>query len=47
MGLPEKHKISKAEYTNTHQDLPDKKKIQLDMQGFLASGYALRKMTKS
>jgi hypothetical protein len=26
MGLPETHKLSKAEYTNTQQDLPDKKK---------------------
>jgi hypothetical protein len=36
MGLPENNNKSKAEYTNTQQDLPDKKKIQLDMQGFLA-----------
>jgi hypothetical protein len=34
MGLPENHKLSKVEYTNTQLDLPDKKKIQLDMQGF-------------
>jgi hypothetical protein len=26
MGLPESQKLSKAEYTNTQQDLPDKKK---------------------
>jgi hypothetical protein len=47
MGLPENYKLSKAEYTNTQQDLPDKKKIQLDMQGFLASGFILQKATKS
>jgi hypothetical protein len=40
MGLPENHKLSKA-------DLPDKKKIQLDMQGFLAGGFVLPKSTKS
>jgi hypothetical protein len=27
MGLPENNKLSKAEYTNTQQDLPDKNKI--------------------
>jgi hypothetical protein len=27
MGLPKINKISKAEYTNTQQDLPDKKKV--------------------
>jgi hypothetical protein len=32
---------------NTQQDLPDKKKIQLDMQGFLAGGFVLPKATKS
>jgi hypothetical protein len=47
MGLPKNHKLSKAEYTNTQQDLPDKKKIQLDMQGFLAGGFVLPKATKS
>jgi hypothetical protein len=47
MGLPENHKISKAEYTDTQQDLPDKKKIQLDKQGFLAAGFVLPKATKS
>jgi hypothetical protein len=26
MGLPENHKLSKVEYTDTQQDLPDKKK---------------------
>jgi hypothetical protein len=25
MGLPENHKLSKAEYNNTQQDLPDQK----------------------
>jgi hypothetical protein len=45
MGLPENHKLSKAEYTNTQQDLPDKKKIQLNMQGFLAGGFVLPKAT--
>jgi hypothetical protein len=34
MGLPENNNKSKAEYTNTQQDLPDKKKVQLDMQLF-------------
>jgi hypothetical protein len=38
MGLLENHKLSKSEYTNTQQDLPDKKKVQLDMQGFLVGG---------
>jgi hypothetical protein len=47
MGLPENHKLSKAGYTNTQQDLPDKKKIQLDMQDFLAVGFVLPKVTKS
>jgi hypothetical protein len=47
MGLPENHKLIKAEYTNTQQDLPNKKKIQLDMQGFLADGFVLPKATKS
>jgi hypothetical protein len=47
MGLPENHKISKAEYTNTQQDLRDKKKVGLDMQGFLAGGFVLPKKTKS
>jgi hypothetical protein len=47
MGLPENHKLSKAEYTNTQQDLPDKKNEQLDIQGFLAVGFVLPKVTKS
>ena len=46
MGLPENHKLSKAEYTNTQQDLLDKNKIQLDMQGFWAGGFVLPKATK-
>ena len=49
MGLPENHKLSKAEYANTQQDWPDKNKIkeQLDMQDFLAGGFVLPKATKS
>jgi hypothetical protein len=47
MGLPENHKLSKAEYTNTQQDWPNKNKVQLDMQGFLAGGFVLPKGTKS
>jgi hypothetical protein len=47
MGFPENHKLSTTEYTNTQQDLPDKKKIQLDMQGFLTVGFVLPKVTKS
>jgi hypothetical protein len=47
MGLPENNNTSKAEYTNTQQDLPDKNKIRLDMQGFLAGGFVLPKATKS
>jgi hypothetical protein len=47
MGLPENNKLSKVEYTNTQQDLPDKKKIQLDMQGFFAAWFVLPKATKS
>jgi hypothetical protein len=47
MGLPENNKLSKVEYTNTQQDLPVKKKIQLDMQGLLAAGFVLPKATKS
>jgi hypothetical protein len=43
MGLPKNHKLSKA----TQQDLPDKKKMQLGMQGFLAGGFVLPKATKS
>jgi hypothetical protein len=34
MGLPENNDKSKAEYTNTQQDLPDKNNIKLGMQGF-------------
>jgi hypothetical protein len=37
MGLPENHKLSKTEYSNTQQDLPNKNKIRLDMQGFFGS----------
>jgi hypothetical protein len=47
MGLPENNNKIKVEYTNTQQDLPDNKKIQLDMQGFLAAGFVLPKATKS
>jgi hypothetical protein len=47
VGLPENHKLSKAKYINTQQDLPDKKEEQLDMQGFLAGGFVLPKATKS
>jgi hypothetical protein len=47
MGLPEKNKLSKAEYTNTQQDLTDKNKIRLDMQGFLAGGFVFPKASKS
>jgi hypothetical protein len=47
VGLPENHKLSKTEYTNTQQDLPDKNKVRLDMQGFLAAGFVLPKATKS
>jgi hypothetical protein len=47
MGLPENHKLSRAEYTNTQQDLPDKKKEQRDKQGFLVGGFVLPKATKS
>jgi hypothetical protein len=45
MGLPENN-ISKAEYSNTQQDLPVKIKTQLDMQGFLAGGFVLPKASK-
>jgi hypothetical protein len=47
MGLPENHKLNKAEYANTQQDSPNKKKVQLDMQGFLAGGFFLPKAAKS
>jgi hypothetical protein len=47
MGLPENHKLSKVEYANTQQDWPDKKKVQLDMQGFLTGGFVLPIATKS
>jgi hypothetical protein len=47
MRLPENHKLSKAEYTNTQQDLLNKNKVRLDMQGFLAVGFVLPKATKS
>jgi hypothetical protein len=47
MRLPENHRLSKAEYTNTQQDLSDKNKVRLGMQGFLACGFVLPKATKS
>jgi hypothetical protein len=47
MGLPENNDKSKTERTNTQQDLPDKNKIKLDMQGFLACGFVLPKASKS
>jgi hypothetical protein len=47
MGLPENNKLSKTEYTNAQQDLPAKKKVKLDMQGFLAAGFVLPKSIKS
>jgi hypothetical protein len=46
MGLPENNNKYKAEYTNTQQDLLDKK-IRLDMQGFSTIGFVLLKATKS
>jgi hypothetical protein len=47
MGLPKNNNKSKAEYTNTQQDLPEKNKIRLDMQDFLAGGFVLPKASKS
>jgi hypothetical protein len=47
MGLPENNIKSKAGYSNTQQDLPDKTKVRLDMQGFLAGGFVLPKAIKS
>jgi hypothetical protein len=47
MRLPENNSKSKVEYTNTQQDLPDKKKVRLDMQDFLACEFVLPKVTKS
>jgi hypothetical protein len=47
MGLPENNKLSKAECTNTQQDWPAKIKKQLDIEGFLATGFVLLKATKS
>jgi hypothetical protein len=47
MGLPESNNKSKAEYTNTQQDLQDKKKVRLDMQSFLTGGFVLPKASKS
>jgi hypothetical protein len=38
MGLPENNKLSKTEYNNTQQDLPDKKKVKLDMFAFWLLG---------
>jgi hypothetical protein len=43
MGLPENNNKSKAEYTNTQQDLPDIKKVRPDMQDFLSCGFVLPK----
>jgi hypothetical protein len=43
MGLSENYKLSKAEYTNTQQDLPDKKKIQLDCKAFWLLGLFYQK----
>jgi hypothetical protein len=43
MGLPKSPKLSKAEYTNTQQDLPDKNKIRLGKQGFSAAGLFCQK----
>jgi hypothetical protein len=43
MGLPENNNKSNVEYINTQQDLPDKNKIRLDMQGFLAVWFVLPK----
>jgi hypothetical protein len=31
MGLPENHKLSNDEYTNTQQDWPEKNKEQLEL----------------
>jgi hypothetical protein len=47
MELPENNKLIKVEYTNTQQDWPVKIKKQLDMQGFLAGGFVLPKVSKS
>jgi hypothetical protein len=47
MGLSENNDKSKAEYTNTQQDLPDKNKIKLDIQSFLAGVFVLPKATTS
>jgi hypothetical protein len=47
LGLPGNNNKSKAEYTNTQQDLPDKKKVQLDMEVILAAGFVLPKAAKS
>jgi hypothetical protein len=47
MRLPENNNKSKVEYTNTQQDLPNKNKIKLDMQGFLTGGFVLPKTSKS
>jgi hypothetical protein len=47
MELPENHKLSKDEYSYTQQDWPDKKKVQLDMEGFLIGGFVLPNKTKS
>jgi hypothetical protein len=47
MRLPENNNKRKTEYTNTQQDVPDKNKIRLDMQNFLAAGFVLPKATKS
>jgi hypothetical protein len=47
MGLPENNIKSKAEYSNTQQDLPNQTKVRLDMQGFLVGGFVWPKATKS
>jgi hypothetical protein len=47
MGLPENHKLSKTEYTNTQQYLFNKNKIRLACKAFLAGGFVLPKETKS
>jgi hypothetical protein len=44
MGLPENNNKNKVEYTNTQQDLLDKKTRHAS---FLAAGFALPKATKS
>jgi hypothetical protein len=43
MGLPENNDKSRAEYTITQQDLPDKNNIKLGMQGFWLVGLFCQK----